>query len=918
MIRISNLSKMYGNSLVLKNINIEISSPGLYVIKGKSGSGKSSLLNILSLVDEDYNGTFYLFDKNVRDLTKKEREDLLASSITYLFQEPKLIEGEDIKTNLEILSYKSPDDKYLKDILNKVGLKKGLQENVSILSKGERQRLMIVITILKDSPLILLDEITSGLDELNKKSILQIIKELSKHKIVILVTHDLPSIESLADHIFHIKDGQMERVEVKGSYLPKINPKNNDLSLIYFFKRSSKLFKKKKLRYFSLCVSLVISLFTLGLSLMTKLSVSEGMKESLSSAYNLNQLIVKKKDNEQSIKTQIGIDKEEINSFSSSYDDLILNQYSYYSYAEDNFFVDKDYFTLRVNEMNLKYDQYSFRNLVSYVNLSNHQSLKIYPEQEILEDDEVILGMPYASVSLICKTLNLSSPYIDSLEMYLKSHPLVFTGHFKNEEWGYDISVKFQFKAFFINSSYVIGHYSSSFNEDLLEGKIFQLSYTYNLKENDYSPWTMKKINCLELSNDDIDNFFERFINDEKMKKYSFHLVPTTYFNLDNDSTSLIYFTYKNKGILNLTDFEFLKKDQDLVSYLLCGKNSYYVDDKALLSGFYFPTYLSSSLEITNEFIDYNSFSSTSLGIYQSSLLKMDEDKFFSLSLLDSSKANYVRFDSYLNKNEEIEGRYPSSYREVLVSKRLYDKLNLSRDNNKIYLTSLTSIKNEGDKYLNNFESEELFVTGYFNSNELVLKQDNIFPLIISTCHFKEPCEDNEIDSILISFKVNASLKIEELNQKYPDYIFYSPLEEYLKEITNALNYLSLGLLIFSLIVMVSCLSLTILVNYLLLGETKKEISIYRFNGYHQKSNYLFYIVFNAFLIFLSIFISSLILLVTNLILPRIYSLFTGAKIHLLPFGIIVLTGVSGLAISTFFSYIKYSKMNIIKEIKEN
>jgi hypothetical protein len=403
------------------------------------------------------------------------------------------------------------------------------------------------------------------------------------------------------------------------------------------------------------------------------------------------------------------------------------------------------------------------------------------------------------------------------------------------------------------------------------------------------------------------------------MKDYSFHLVnSSTHFNLDNNKTALIYFTYKNKGLLNLTDFEFLKKEEDIISYLPCGKNSYYVDDKALLSGFYLPTYLSNSITETNQFIDYNSFSSSLLGIYQSSLMKTSGDNFMTMSLLDSSKSNYVRFESYLNKNEKINGSYPSSYSEVIVSRGLYNKWNLSEINNKIYFITLTSTSSTGDKYYNNFAVEELIVSGYFESDELILKHDNLFPLIIANCHYKLPCEDNEISSILITFKTNAASKIEMLNTKYSDYIFYSPLEDYLKEITNALNYLSTSLLTFSLIVMGSCFSLTLLVNYLLIGETKKEIAIYRFNGYHQNSNYCFYLVFNAFLMVLSIGISSLILCITNLILPRINSLFAEAQIHFLPFLIIFLVGISGLILSTIFTYIKYSRMNIIKEIKEN
>jgi ABC-type sugar transport system ATPase subunit len=69
MIELKNVSKNYGNHIVLKNINMKISTPGFYVIKGKSGCGKSSLLNILSLVDDNYMGSFYFARKNVNNLS---------------------------------------------------------------------------------------------------------------------------------------------------------------------------------------------------------------------------------------------------------------------------------------------------------------------------------------------------------------------------------------------------------------------------------------------------------------------------------------------------------------------------------------------------------------------------------------------------------------------------------------------------------------------------------------------------------------------------------------------------------------------------------------------------------------------------------------------------------------------------------
>jgi putative ABC transport system ATP-binding protein len=916
MIELKNVSKNYGNHIVLKNINMKISTPGFYVIKGKSGCGKSSLLNILSLVDDNYMGSFYFAKKNVNNLSKEEKENLIAANVTYLFQDPKLIEGEDIKTNLQILSYKSPDEKYLKDLLLKVGLNKSLDTDVSILSKGERQRLMISIALLKDTPLVLLDEITSGLDENNKSLVLKIVKEMSKTKIIILVTHDISSVSNIASHIFILEEGRMEDINISNNEVYKINKLNNKLDLSYFLLRSKRLFKKNRIRYLCLIITLVICMFTMGLSLMTNLSLSSGIKKSLSSSYNFNQLIVKDKKEKDNLSSLISVPKTELEEKCKDYSSTY---YSYYFIDYDNFFVDKDYFSLKAGNNNLKLENYNFKTLNNYINVSS-KSIEINPKIEILEDDEVILGLPYPTLSLIARSLRLSTPYEDTLKMYLMGNTLELTAHFTNYDWGYDISIKFLVKGFFVNSKPLICHTSSTFLENILEGNIMQLPVAYNLKDNSYSPWTIKKAVCYEVNEDEVDNFFVNMMNDEKMNNYSFHLLSneSPYINLDNNKTKLIYLTYKNKS-LNLSDFNFLNNEEKVENYLPCGPNSYYVDEQALLSGFYMPTYLSSSLESTNEFIDYNSFSSSNLGAYQSSLIHNENDDFFSLSLLDSAKKNYLRFVPYLNKNHELlEGRYPSNYNEIIISSALKEKLKLKEGEKTVYLTRLINITSEGDKYKNNFMSLPLQIVGTIESSSLLIKQDNLFPLVLEHCKFNVKHEDQEISSMLVTFKENASSLVSALNEKYPEYIFYSPLENYLKEMNNALSYLSIGLMVFSLIVMISNLFLNILINYLLIGETKKEMAIYRFNGYCQKSNYLFYLVFNSIMVIFSVLITSGILIFTNFILPRFNNLFAGIEFNLIPYlSIMVLGGVS-IGLTMLFSYLKYSKMNIIKEIKEN
>ena len=146
MIRISGLNLSYGNNEVLKNIELNINEPGIYFIYGESGSGKSSLLNILSLMEDRYEGEFYFDEENVSFLSKEEKQRMRFEKITYIFQMPKLIENESVITNLEVALGKKLTKEEIKNLLSKINLRNG-NKKISVLAGGEKQRVNIVMGI---------------------------------------------------------------------------------------------------------------------------------------------------------------------------------------------------------------------------------------------------------------------------------------------------------------------------------------------------------------------------------------------------------------------------------------------------------------------------------------------------------------------------------------------------------------------------------------------------------------------------------------------------------------------------------------------------------------------------------------------------------------------------------------------------
>ena len=193
---IKNCTKIVNKQRLFHLDDFSANTGELITILGKSGAGKSTLLNILGLNQEFTSGEFHIFGKSVNKLTNKENMEIKRKEISFLFQDFGLIEYETIDFNLDIgLRFKKMSMKERKtskiETLKKVGLEKRLKTPVYLLSGGEKQRIALARTFLKNGRIILADEPTGSLDDSNKKNIFSILQELvAEERLVIVVTHD--------------------------------------------------------------------------------------------------------------------------------------------------------------------------------------------------------------------------------------------------------------------------------------------------------------------------------------------------------------------------------------------------------------------------------------------------------------------------------------------------------------------------------------------------------------------------------------------------------------------------------------------------------------------------------------------------------------------------------------------------------
>ena len=183
-------------SPVLRGVNLKFSAGKITALIGESGAGKSTLLKLLAGLLKPTAGEIFWNDLPTSKLEKNSR----LSKISYAPQAPHLFDAPLIKN---FTMFDTLNDKYLKKFLAALNLSTLDLNSAQKLSRGQLQRLGLIRALLKDTPIILLDEPTAGLDELTEQKVLALIKEISPRRTIIIATHRLPVIEA-ADEILKI------------------------------------------------------------------------------------------------------------------------------------------------------------------------------------------------------------------------------------------------------------------------------------------------------------------------------------------------------------------------------------------------------------------------------------------------------------------------------------------------------------------------------------------------------------------------------------------------------------------------------------------------------------------------------------------------------------------------------------------
>ena len=218
IITVDNINKTYKNGSlelqVLKNISFKVDKGEFLAIMGSSGSGKSTMMNILGCLDNQYEGRYILDGIDISKSTENELSEIRNKKIGFIFQSFNLLPRLTALENVELpLVYSSiPKEKRHKranELLEMVGLKDRTHHRPNELSGGQRQRVAIARALVNDPSIILADEPTGNLDSKSEGEIIEILQKLNKMgKTIVIVTHE-PNIGEIAQRKIVFKDGEI-------------------------------------------------------------------------------------------------------------------------------------------------------------------------------------------------------------------------------------------------------------------------------------------------------------------------------------------------------------------------------------------------------------------------------------------------------------------------------------------------------------------------------------------------------------------------------------------------------------------------------------------------------------------------------------------------------------------------------------
>ena len=929
MIKVTNLIKRFKERTVLKSLNYSFPKTGLCIIFGPSGCGKTTFLNCLAGL-LPFEGNIALGHINLEGLSDNELSRLRLTNYGFIFQDFKLFENETVLANLlfplETIYSLSKEKKQRKcqDLLALVGLLDKEKQIVNKLSGGEKQRVAIARALINDPQVLLADEPTGSLDEKNSTEIMNILKIVSKKSLVIMVSHDQDLTKKYADEIIEMDDGNIINIShtksgTNAEHLPIAkNGSTNKKAKIpdsFLIKHTYHNMKQKKWRTI-ICYSMTsLGLIGVGLAFALSSSIATNIKDAYKDIVDENSLVFSLKEQDTQIKGQFAASYYEVQQIKEEYSDYIEDIGATYLANFERFFPDHNALVLKNDYRYCPIDGFSARHINDFTWLEDIDTV-IYPEKiEELENDEVVLGLNYQGLIDICFELQIEKT-VRSLSEYLQRHELYLYFDFENGSWEYSDQQLLRMVGFTLETDLKIYHSNHLWNEYMFEER---MSFPSNdaLSIKDEIPWMMKKIYYLKM-NSNRDDCLNLFYLNKEMDRFIFEIANETYYpwlyckKEMKDRNRVLVFDNTVSHIPLWHIPYMMGNDSNLNEPIIANYGGYVIYAESLMMGFAKTMYFATDYEPLETIIDYQTTNSKD-GFYQEEL----PDGVFSGNFAKSLQ-NGIQYSVFTGNL--VAGRAPISLSEIVISDTFYRKLGYEYLDQTLYVaTSQKDMVINGEKVISDYVLIPLTVVGIVHSNKTLIYHQMNWPILFYQCQvgtsaFNLQCQN-------LSFSLKNTNKIEEsinaAKKAFPQYNVVNPLSDINESVDTVCFYITIVLIVFSIITTTISVLLLTICNYIYIIEGRKEIALARCLGVNKKESQRFLYFHSLMQTIISFVIASveliIISVVANMEIGR--SLSIGFSFSFNPLSLLPMLGLS-LGIGLLSSFIMAQRINRINPIE--
>lgn len=922
MIKIENLTKSYQqNNVILNHINAEFDI-GLHAILGKSGSGKTTLLSLIGGMDTEYEGSLKVDGIELKNMTREEVENYRFSQISFVFQNFASQEDESVYENLrkvlDIIAIDNDEKKErIDNALLKVGLKEKKNQLFKDLSGGEKKRISLARGLLKDSPILLLDEPLSSLNEKMRKEVLNILLEESKTRIVIYITHEKEEIPDKAC-CYHLRNGNLQKQIEKDIRKRNINSKiekRKELSIPSMFRFSFHFMKRHRGFFAMVIFSFIIALFSISFAFQLSTSISESLIASFSTFMDDSALVIKKKDTDYvntkyeyvDFKTLMRIQKEE--------KDSVLEPTEFYVSSLDDFFSHNQNVKVYFHFKSIALKNFNLNSFLYAPTLEEENM-----DCKLLNHDEICLVLDEKLVQslyflLFAKNITvLEQKTIEEINTFLSNQSVMLEINAQQNDWKYYMEHAFRLKQIVLGKPKVVVQskfFHSYFVQEILHFK--EKLPDEIVKE----PWVLNKVPGLILRKGQSGNFLLNYLKNPISIGYTFEILKQNGYYEQNDINThnriIIYHDYKER--LHISEVEdFCKKHANSIRKVSYSTRIYGYTANGYISGFYKPFFFSRYKDKLNEIEDEYHKSNENLGAFQASLMQVD-DNVIKADLLSSANQNSILFSSEENENLLL-GKAPNRLDEIAISsglaKRFFDNPLLSL-NEKMYALTLDDTEENEDIFINHFLSGSFQITGVYEGDDLKIIHKPLFPLAYLFQFGNLTLDDMAILDAVIEVDT-ASFSQEEYLSSLSDYSSSLqgsfPMKNIVKEIKITLRRLSFLFLTLASFCFISCAFLLFLCLYLIVQKDKKSIAVFMTLGYKNKEISKYYLFLTLNIGVISYLFSLILTLFVEIIMKNtLNNLLHIYKFSVFPFLISFFAMFLLCAVTAFFLSYKINKI---------